>query len=64
MGWRLQINFTDGTSELEDEIFESEEAALDELDTWSAWNEGRDTLELAGEDFMDVGIRDYDIWEE
>ena len=38
--------------------------AIAKRGTWSAWNEGRDTLELAGEDFMDVGIRDYDIWEE
>ena len=42
MGWRLQINFSDGSSELVDEVFDSEEAAQDEYDTWlDSWGAGR-----------------------
>lgn len=34
MGWRLRINFSDGSSELVDEVFDTEEDAQDEFDSW------------------------------
>ena len=65
MGWRLRINFSDGTSELVDEVFDTEEDAQDEFDSWlENWGAGQETLELAGEDYCDADIEDCDIWEE
>lgn len=65
MGWRLQINFSDGSSELVDDVFDSEEAAQEEYETWlDSWGAGKETLMLAGEDYDDSDIEDCDIWEE
>lgn len=65
MGWRLRINFDDGTDELVDEVFDSKEEAQDEYDSWlENWGAGRETLMLAGEDYSDADIEDCDIWEE
>lgn len=65
MGWRLRINFDDGSDELVDDVFESEEDALAEYDSWlENWGAGRETLQLAGEDYSDADIEDCDIWEE
>ncbi len=65
MGWRLQINFSDGESELLDDVFDTEQDAMDEYASWlDNWNAGRETLMLAGEDYVDADIGDCDIWEE
>lgn len=65
MGWRLRINFSDGSSELVDEVFDTEEDAQDEFDSWPEnWGAGQEILELAGEDYCDADIEDCDIWEE
>lgn len=65
MGWRLRINFDDGSDELVNDVFESEEDALAEYDSWlENWGAGRETLQLAGEDYSDADIEDCDIWEE
>lgn len=65
MGWRLKINFSDGSDELVDELFESEEDALAEYNIClESWNEGREVLQLAGEEYCDEDIEDCDIWEE
>ena len=65
MGWRLQVNFSDGSSELEDEVFDSEEAAEEEYEVWlDSYHAGQETLRLAGEDYDDASIVDCDIWEE
>ncbi len=65
MGWRLRINFYDGTSEEVDEVFDSEEEAQKEYESWlDNWGAGRETLELAGEDYIEADIEDCDIWEE
>ncbi len=65
MGWRLRINFDDGSDELVDDVFESEEDALAEYDSWlENWGAGRETLQLAGEEYSDADIEDCDIWEE
>ena len=65
MGWRVRINFSDGSSELVDEIFDTEEDAMDEYESWvENWGTGRGELELAGEDYCDADIVDCDIWEE
>lgn len=62
MGYKLTINFTDGTSEEVDEIFETEEDALAEYDVWlENWGAGRDVLKLAGEDYIEADIVDCDI---
>ncbi len=65
MGWRLRINFDDGSDELVDDVFESEEEALAEYDSWlDGWSAGRETLKLAGEEYSEASIEDCDIWEE
>jgi len=64
MGYKLTIYFSDGSSEAVDEIFESEQDALDEYDSWlENWGEGRETLQLAGEEYIEADIEDYDIEE-
>ena len=65
MGFRLRINFSDGKEEFVDDVFETEEDAMAEYESWlESWGEGRDVLELAGEDYSDADIEDCDIWEE
>ena len=65
MAWRLKIYFSDGSSEIVDEEFETEDDARTEYDEWlENWDAGRETLELAGEDYVDADIEDYEIWEE
>lgn len=65
MGWRLRVNFSDGTDELVDDVFNTEAEAMDEFNEWlDSWAAGRETLMLAGEDYSDADIEDCDIWEE
>ena len=65
MGYRLQIHFSDGSSELIDEVFETKEDAEAEYDSWlENYSVGGETLKLAGEDYDDSGIEGYDIFEE
>ena len=65
MAWKLRINFSDGSSETLEESFETEQDARDEFDSWlENWSAGRETLMLAGEDYVDADIEDGDIWEE
>lgn len=65
MGWRLKIYFSDGSEELVDEVFDTEEEAQDEYNEWlDSWAAGRETLQLAGEDYSDADIEDCEIWEE
>lgn len=65
MGWRVRINFSDGSSELVDEIFDTELDAEAEYEEWlDSWEAGKETLMLAGEDYIDASIDDCDIWEE
>lgn len=65
MGWRVRINFDDGSSELVDEIFDTEEDAQRECDSWlENWEAGRETLMLAGEDYSDANIEECEVWEE
>lgn len=60
-----QINFSDGETELVDEIFETEEDAQAEYETWlENWGTGRDVLRAAGEEYSDADIENCDIWEE
>lgn len=64
MGYKLTIHFTDGSSEEVSDIFETEQDALDEYDSWlDSWGAGRETLQLAGEDYIEADIEDYDIEE-
>lgn len=65
MAWRLRVNFDDGTSEIDDDTFETEQDAIDAQNVWlEGYYAGRDVLELAGEPFSDADIVDFDIWEE
>lgn len=65
MGWRLKINFSDGSNNLVDDVFDTREEAEDEFDSWlENWDAGRETLMLAGEDYCEADIEDCDIWEE
>ncbi len=62
MGYRLTIHFSDGSSEEVDEVFETEQDALAELNIWmDSWEAGKETLMLAGRDYCDSDIVDYDI---
>jgi hypothetical protein len=65
MAWKLNIHFSDGSSELVDEDFETEQDARNEFDSWlDSWGAGKKTLMLAGEDYVDVDIVDFEIWQE
>ena len=65
MGWRLRIYFDDGTEELIEDVFDTEEAAKAELRDWlEGWAEGGEVLQLAGEPYSDAEIEEWDIWEE
>lgn len=65
MGYRLTIYFSDGSSEKVDEVFETEEEALDKYNSWlDSWSAGRETLQLAGEDYRDADIEGYYIDED
>ncbi len=65
MGWRLKIYFSDGTEELVDDVFETEQDAQDEYNSWlENFSAGGETLMMAGEDYSDADIDDCDIWEE
>lgn len=65
MGYRLKILFSDGSSELVDDVFDTEEEANDEFDSWlENWGAGRNDLKLAGEDYTDADIEDCEIFEE
>lgn len=64
MGYKLTIYFSDGSSEEVDEIFETEQDALDEYDSWlENWDAGREALQLAGREYIEADIDDYDIEE-
>lgn len=64
MGYKLTINFNDGTSQEIDEVFATEQNAIAEYESWlDSWGAGRETLMLAGEDYSDADIEDYDIEE-
>lgn len=63
MGWKLRINFSDGTSQLVDDDFRTKRDAENEFQEWlDSWAAGAETLELAGRDFDDSSITDCDIW--
>lgn len=65
MAWKLKILFSDGSSELVDEDFETEQEARNEFDSWlDSWSAGKETLMLAGEDYADADIVDFEIWKE
>lgn len=62
MSYRLTIHFSDGSSEVVDEVFETEHDALNEYDSWlDSWESGKEILKLAGEDYVDADIDGYDI---
>lgn len=45
MAWKLEIHFSDGSSELVEEDFETEQDAQDGYDSWlENWNAGREKL--------------------
>ena len=65
MAWKLNINFSDGSSELVDEDFRTRREAEAEYQEWlDNWEVGKETLMLAGEDYSDADIVDCDIWKE
>ena len=65
MAWKLKIRFSDGSSELVDEDFETEQEARYEFDSLlDSWSAGKETLMLADEDYVDADIVDFEIWQE
>ncbi len=64
MGYKMRINFSDGCSEILDEIFGTKEDAVEEYESWCEnWSMGNETLMMAGEEYSNADIDDYDIWE-
>ena len=64
MGYKLTIYFSDGETEEIDEIFETEEGAIEEYNTWlDGWETGKETLKLANEEYIDATIEGYGIEE-
>lgn len=60
--YKLTIYFSDGSFEEVDEIFETEEEAMDEYYSWlDSWEAGKESLQLAGEEYSDTEIIDYKI---
>lgn len=65
MGYKLTIYFTDGSSETVSDTFETEQDAMDEYESWlDSWGAGKETLQLAGEDYIDAEIDGYSIDED
>lgn len=66
MSFRVYYNFDDGSSEdILDEVFDTEEEASEAaLEGASNYSAGRDVLELAGEEYCEQKIIDWDIVEE
>lgn len=64
MGYKLKIVFSDGSEYIVDEVFETEEDAMEEYDDCvSNLPAGIEALELSGEEYNDATIEDYEIWE-
>lgn len=66
MGYRVIYNFSDGTSEdLLDEVFSTKkEAQAAALEGKGNYVTGTETLQLAGEEYDDAKIIDWDIVED
>lgn len=65
MAWKLKIIFDDGTEEIVDEDFETEEAAKDEFQEWlDSWSAGAESLSNDDEWGSDANLQDCEIWEE
>ena len=66
MGFRVYHTFSDGTTEdMLDEVFDTyEEAEEAALEGSSNYSQGRDVLELAGEDYCEEEITGWTIVEE
>ena len=65
MAWRLKLIYDDGTDEIVDDVFETEEDAERDYDAYlDNWAAGRESLKLAGEDYIEADIEDCEIWEE
>lgn len=65
MGWKARLVFDDDETLDVDGTFSSEEEA--EAAGWQAssdYSQGRDVLELAGEDYSDAEVSYIDTWEE
>lgn len=62
--YKLTVNFSDGSFEEVDELFDSKEEALEEYDSWvENYSAGGMYLKEAGEDYDDADVEDYDIEE-
>ena len=65
MSYKLTIHFSDGSFEEVDEIFETEQDALNEYSLWlDSWENGKEALKLAGESYSNADIDGYDIDED
>ncbi len=64
MGYKLKVCFSDGIVEEVDEIFETEEAAIEEYNVWlDSWETGKEVLKMANEKYIDATIEGYNIEE-
>lgn len=65
MAWKLEVHFSDGTSRIDDDDFKTKKEAENAFDEWlDCWDAGGETLMLAGRDYSDARITDYDVWKE
>ena len=64
MGYRVNFIYPDGEEELQDEVFDTEEEAIEAADyLCSCFRQGAEDLALCGRDYDD-GDPDYEIIEE
>lgn len=65
MMFRVSMNFDDGSSELLDEVFETEEDAEAEARQWASdYSQGGDYLKEAGEEYCEQKVIGWTIYEE
>lgn len=65
MAWKVRLIYSDGDSEVLDEEFDTEEAAIEAgWEASSNMSQGFDYLEEAGEDHEDVEVDEVEAFEE
>ena len=65
VGYKVRIDFDDGSDETLDEVFSSEEEAEAAAQQWASdYSQGGDYLKEAGEEYCKQEVIGWDIYEE